>query len=101
MAQQRYEAKKVGDQYVFVPKGEQADLNRLLYGAGGGLMLLMGLKRGGLLGMMTTLAGGTMLYQSMTGCSAMQRLIGTSRGGKRGDPRQAPSHQHDWNREIA
>ena len=96
MANKRFEAKKVGDQYVLVPKGEGQQCARCGLTAGGALVALLGLRRGGLLGLVMTTAGAELMFHGIMGYSPVSRLFQEPRGGKHGDSTLAPSHHHDW-----
>ena len=96
MANKRFTAKKVGDQYVMVPQGTQHEMTRGLCAAGGILVGLFGFRRGGLLGMLVMLFGMGWAYKGFTGRSPIEKLLGQQRGGRRGEPSQSPSHQGDW-----
>ncbi|HEX8520852.1 MAG TPA: hypothetical protein VF669_01265 [Tepidisphaeraceae bacterium] len=92
----RFTAKKVGDQYVIVPQGEQEQMNRTALAAGGALVALLGLKRGGLLGLLATMGGGCMLFRGITGYSPLARLLCDRPGGDKGESTESPSFQHSW-----
>ena len=95
MANKRFTAKKVGDQYVLVPQGTQQELSRGACGVASTLAIVLGLKRGGMLGMLFTVAGMGGVYHALTGRSPIG-FLGARPGGRHGDPSQSPSHQNDW-----
>ena len=92
-----YVAKKVGDQYVLVPKNPARTTGGACWLAGGGLCVLIGTLRRGFGGFLLTAAGAGMLYRGATGCDPFKSLLGRHgrRGGPSGDPHQSPSFQHD------
>lgn len=94
----RYEAKKVGDQYVIVPQAENEEMNRVAWSAGGLLVGLIGLKRGGVTGLALAAAGGLMMHRGIMGYNLLSKLVCDNAGGKSGDPTQTPSYHHDWKR---
>ena len=96
MANKRFSAKKVGDQYVLVPQGTEHEMARAACGMGSALAIVLGLKRGGLLGMLITVAGVGGVYHAVTGRSPIAEFLGAHRGGRRGEPSQSPSHPGDW-----
>ncbi len=96
MAAPTYVAKKVGDQYVVVPKNPAAtkDGSCCLL-AGGGLVLAGALMRG-ITGAALTFVGVDLLYRAATGRSLCAKLATGHRvGGPSGDPRQSPTFQND------
>ena len=96
MANKRFTAKKVGDQYVVVPQGTESEMQRTACGFGSALAIVLGLKRGGLLGMLLTVAGVGGVYHALTGRNPISSFLREHRGGLRGEPSQTPSHQGDW-----
>jgi hypothetical protein len=89
-----YSAKKIGDQYVLVPIGDEHELERFLWIAGGGLVSLLGVGRGGLTGSAMLLLGGGLIFRGVTGYSPLAWAVGERDRG--GDIHHTPSHQHDW-----
>jgi hypothetical protein len=96
MPNKRFTAKKVGDQYVLVPQGNDQEMSRFAWGAGGALIALMGKHRGGLLGLGAMAVGGGMIYRGVMGYSPLRALLCDQRGSQSGDPNQTPSYHHDW-----
>ncbi len=96
MANKRFVAKKVGDQYVLVPQGKDQEMCRVAWGAGGALLALMGKHRGGLLGLGAMALGGGMVYRGVMGYSPLKAILSDQRRGQSGDPKQTPSYHHDW-----
>ena len=91
-----YVAKKIGDQYVVVPKNPPATAVGFSWCAGGALLTLYGVVRGRTRGLLYILFGAGMLYRGATGCSPLAWLTRPNRDGASGDnPRQSPSHQND------
>jgi hypothetical protein len=96
MANKRFSAKKVGDQYVLVPQGAESDMQRSVCTVGGILTTLLGLKRGGFLGLLMTAFGAGWAYHGITGRNPISQLLRERRGGKTGESGEGPSHQNDW-----
>ena len=97
MAAPTYVAKKVGDQYILVPKNPAATKEGsscLLVGA---LLMFAGALRRGLTGLLISLIGGGMIYRAATGKNPLSALgrSGGGAGGPSGDPRQSPTFQND------
>lgn len=93
-----YVAKKVGDQYVVVPKNPEATMNldRGPWLAGGLLLGAMGIARRGLSGALLTLVGGGLIYRGLTGCNLLSSMLNTDAGAGNEDGHQSPSFQHDY-----
>jgi hypothetical protein len=96
MANKRFAAKKVGDQYVLVPQGGGQELTRTLCAVGGITAAFFGLRRGRLSGLLITLFGVGWAYKGFTGRNPIEQVLCERPGGRHGDPRQTPSHQGDW-----
>ena len=96
MANKRFSAKKVGDQYVLVPQGTASELQRGVCTVGGTLTALWGIKRGGLTGLLMALFGAGWAYHGITGRNPISQFLCEKPGGRRGDSSDAPSHQNDW-----
>jgi hypothetical protein len=96
MAAPTYVAKKVGDQYVVVPKNPAATKDgSCCLMAGGGLVLAGAVMRGSR-GVALTLVGANLLYRAATGQSLCAMFARRDRiGGPNGDPRQSPTFQND------
>src|SRR5689334_22968834 len=96
MAAPTYVAKKVGDQYVVVPKNPPATAQGGAWLAGGLLLAGYGLVRRGACGALMTAAGGAMIYRGVTGCHFHASFLGLHLGGERhGGENESPSFQHD------
>ncbi len=75
MAGPSYVAKKIGDQYVVVPKEPTATRAGRAWLGAGGLLVLLGALRGGGRGWLSTLLGAALIYRGVTGCSIVQMLL--------------------------
>ena len=96
MAAPTYVAKKVGDQYVVVPKNPPATVEGGAWLAGGLLLAGFGLLRRGACGALMTAAGGAMIYRGVTGCHVHSSFLKLRLGGESGgEEHQSPSFQHD------
>lgn len=94
MSVPRYVAKKVGDQYVLQRRDSDGTCQDVLFASVGGVLALAGFVRGGLLGRLALLGGGTMIYRGVTGRNPFCNVLaGTSRRADRSDP--GASHQND------
>jgi len=96
MPNKRFTAKKVGDQYVLVPQGPDEQAKRSAGGIAGIIAALLGLKRGGFLGLLMTALGAGYAYRAFTGRNPITQFLGDRGGRRRGTPSQTPSHQNDW-----
>src|SRR5262245_46228955 len=96
MPNKRFTAKKVGDQYVLVPQGADQQVARGAYSIGGLLAVIIGLRRGGIVGSLLTLLGAGWAYRGFTGRNPIMQLLSPRPGGRSGDPSETPSHQNDW-----
>jgi hypothetical protein len=92
MATPHYVAKKVGDRYVMVRKDcePRADLSWTLLGS---FLLWRGVRRGGLLGAFTAMAGVLGVCRGVTGHMPWHSRHGETRRVPRSAP--GPSFQHD------
>src|SRR5206468_10532920 len=89
-------AKKIGDQYVIVPKNPPATAHGCTWCAGGVLFTLYGVLRGRTRGLLYILIGAGMLYRGATGHNPLAWLIHPDRDRRHDDDtRQSPSHQND------
>ncbi len=107
-----YSARKFGDQYVLVPLGDDHELKRFLWIAGGGLLSLMGVSRGRLTGTALLLLGGGLIFRGVSGYSplcwpsASVRAVATcmkllhihATGNARGKRLPTKSRRPRWNR---
>lgn len=60
----------------------ESDRERLVTGAVGGLMLLVGLRRGGIVGHLAAAAGGWLVREAVTGHSTLYQVLGVNTAGK-------------------
>jgi hypothetical protein len=78
-----YEARKVGDEYVLVPAGiPRGAAQELQIGwfAGGSVLTLYGLFRGGFRGLLSCAVGAGLLYCGFTGTNPLDMLTAPARG---------------------
>ena len=90
-------AKKIGAQYVLVPKNPPATPAGAALLMVGGAFVLTGLAKHGVRGLILAAAGGCMVYHAVCGHSLLTRLLcphGRDRAAG-DDPRQSPSFQND------
>ena len=92
MAAPTYVAKKVGDQYVVVPKNPATTPQGTAWLLGGGVLAGLGLIRRGVSGAAMALLGGAMIYRGLTGCSLIK--VGLPAASDDSEER-GPSFQHD------
>jgi hypothetical protein len=96
MAAPTYVAKKVGDQYIVVPKNAPATKAGSCCLVTGGALVLAGAVMRGLKGVALTAVGVNLLYRGATGQSLCAKFARRHRvGGPSGDPRQSPTFQND------
>ena len=90
-------ARKVGDQYVVVPKNPPATAVGASWLIGGTLCVLIGARRRGIGGAALSLAGAGMIYRGVTGRVPLAALLCPQRrgGGPDAPPHESPSYQHD------
>jgi hypothetical protein len=93
MATPTFVARKVGDQYILVPKDEPTQ--RPIWGVAGGLLMLHGFTRRSTGGFLLILAGAAMTYRGVTGLSPWFRFTcpREERDGRNGLD-AGPSYQH-------
>lgn len=94
-APRRYVVRKVGDQYVPVAVGEHETARCVGCAVAGAWLALRGVRRGGLLGLIATVAGGMAVYRGVTGRNPFQCCPGRERETADDPAAQAPSYQHD------
>ena len=99
MASPRFVVKRIGNDYKILPADAQGVALSALPLAGGGLLALKGLFRGGLLGQMMFLTGSGLVYYGITGKNPIDEVRKVvdqfnNQGGDRGSD-HGPSHQHD------
>lgn len=91
-----YEVRRIGDQYVTVPKQVESEVDRWALLGGGALLAYMGLTRRGWAGLLALAAGAALLCRGVTGGEFVNVLFARmNRGGPNGDPSLAPSYQND------
>ena len=96
MAAPTYVAKKVGDQYVVVPKNPPATVEGSLWLTGGAALATAGLLRRGSCGVGLMVLGGGLIYRGLTGRTPFARFFNDLFcGGDCGDENQSPSYQND------
>jgi hypothetical protein len=99
MASPRFVVKRIGNDYKILPADAQGVALSALPLAGGGLLALKGLFRGGLLGQLMFLTGSGLVYYGITGKNPIDEVrkvvdqFQNQGGGER--PDHGPSHQHD------
>ena len=101
MASPRFVVKRIGNDYKILPADAQGVAMSALPVAGGGLLALKGLFRGGVFGQLMLLTGGGLIYYGMTGKNPIddvKNLFEQYSGGGSGQQfagDHGPSHQHD------
>src|SRR4051812_15661036 len=93
MATPTYVVKKVGDQYVTVPVNTCAG-SAVAWIVGGGLLLMNGVRRGGLLGGATAILGTGLIARGALGYNPLGRCCGAGHAPD-GPASQTPSYQND------
>lgn len=94
-----YKVEKIGDKYVTVPVDHYPRATTCAFGVWAAVLALLGLRRGGLFGLLMVGAGGVMAYRCMTGqCLFPRGLFAGGREPRRQKPSETPSHQHDYKR---
>src|SRR3954451_1938201 len=99
MASPRFVVKRIGNDYKILPADAQGVALSALPLAGGGLLALKGLFRGGLFGQLMFLTGSGLVYYGMTGKNPVEEMRKayeqfSGQGGAQGSD-HGPSHQHD------
>jgi hypothetical protein len=96
MATPTYVAKKIGDQYVVVPKNPAGTRGGSCCLIAGAAMVFVGALARGLKGVGLSLVGANLLYRAATGRSLCAMLARRDRiGGPSGGPRESPTYQND------
>ena len=96
MAAPTYVAKKVGDQYVVVPKNPAGTKEGSCCLMAGGALMVLGALLRGFKGSLFSLVGVNLLYRAATGRSLCAMMTRCDRiGGPSGDPRESPTFQND------
>jgi hypothetical protein len=94
MATPRYVAKRIGNEYKIIRVDTEGVVLSSLVTVGGGLLLLNGLLRGGVINKLLAIAGGGIAYYGLTGTNpitAIQQAFGVAVAGEE----HGPSFQHD------
>src|SRR5688572_31211741 len=99
MAARHYVVQKVGDNYVTVLQDSHPGATRAAASLWGGLLTLLGVRRGGWTGVALLAAGGWLIYCGATGkggaCCGFAGWGSLLRKDRQGRPSQAPSYQKD------
>ena len=102
MASPRFVVKRIGNDYKILPADAQGVAMSALPLAGGGILALKGLFRGGVFGQLMLLTGGGLIYYGMTGKNPLDEVKNLfeqyqqqQSGGGRPQADRGPSHQHD------
>src|SRR5688572_24817918 len=100
MASPRFVVKRIGNDYKILPADAQGVAMSALPLAGGGLLALKGLFRGGLFGQLMLLTGSGLIYYGVTGKNPVDELrkaleVYQGGGQQPGQGDHGPSHQHD------
>jgi hypothetical protein len=96
-----YKVEKIGDKYVTVPVDHYPQATTSAFGVWAAVLAILGLRRGGLLGVLMLGAGGAMAYRCMTGRSPLPDGLfatGPDNGPRRHRSSETPSYQHDYKR---
>ena len=91
MSAPRFVAKKVGDAYVLQRRDATGDCQDVMFASLGGVLTLCGWVRGGPLGWLAVLAGGSMVCRAITGKNPFRNMLQPQ--PNYWDP--GPSHQND------
>lgn len=93
MATPTFVARKVGEDYILVPK--DSPTQRPIWSLAGGSLLVLGFTQRSNAGLAMMIAGGAMLYRGVTGLSPWFRLFcEPARPEAAGAPNTGPSYQH-------
>lgn len=96
MTKRHYVVQKVGDHFVTVPADAHAGVTRFAWGLWGGLLTLLGLSRGGKLGLLMALGGGAMFWRGATGRAPSFAWLSTlCRGCLPENSHLAPSYNNE------
>ena len=99
MASPRFVVKRIGNDYKILPADAQGVALSALPLAGGGILALKGLFRGGLIGQLMFLTGGGLIYYGVTGKNPIDEIKNLFEQYQSGQfVRQedhGPSYQHD------
>lgn len=94
MSTPTYVAKKIGNQYVMVPVDTCAG-SAAAWVVGGGVLLVSGMRRGGLLGSAAAIVGACLIARGGLGFNPLA-VCCTRQGGPNGPASQTPSYQNDF-----
>src|SRR4051812_15186444 len=99
MATPRFVVKRIGNDYKILPADAQGVALSALPLAGGGLLALKGLFRGGVVGQLMFLAGTGLVYYGVTGKNPIDEVKNVlsqfNQAGEQSPSDHGPSHQHD------
>jgi len=100
MASPRFVVKRIGNDYKILPADAQGVALSALPLAGGGILALKGLFRGGILGQLMFLTGGGLIYYGVTGKNPIDEVKNLfeqfqQQSGEESQANHGPSHQHD------
>lgn len=101
MATPRYVATKVGDRYEMKRVDPDETAAATLAVTAGGVVILAGMHRGGLLGKLAVLGGGCLVYRGTTGRSALDGVANWLKSTHPGLAGPGPSYQRDHRRRAA
>lgn len=92
-----YIAKRIGDDYKIIRTDTEGVVLSSLTAVGGGLLVLNGLLRGGIINKLLAIAGGGIAYYGLTGNNPITQIKEAFAGRLGGDDQHGPSFQHDEN----
>ncbi len=99
MAQKRFIVNKVGDNFVTTPAEPYPQVTRATYTLWGTLLALLGLNRGGKLGLLMAGLGGWMVWTTANGRTPSLQALMANFGAATGYGDSAgPSYQNDQNK---
>ncbi len=90
-----YIAKRIGNDYKIIRTDTEGVVLSSLTAVGGGLLLLNGLLRGGVINKILAIAGGGIAYYGLTGQNPITQIQEAFSGRSSGDNEHGPSFQHD------
>jgi hypothetical protein len=89
-----YIAKRIGNDYKIIRTDTEGVVLSSLTAAGGGLLLLNGILRGGIINKLLAIAGGGIAYYGLTGRNPIEQIKAAFGGGTDGED-HGPSYQND------
>jgi hypothetical protein len=101
MASPRFVVKRIGNDYKILPADAQGVALSALPLAGGGILALKGLFRGGVLGQLMFLTGGGLIYYGVTGKNPIDEVknlfeqFQQQQSGQQSQADHGPSYQHE------